>query len=167
MSKRRKQYNPRKHQPASFGAIKLAIGKAMLTPTDDLDLLEQPKADYQAMLAGTIEVDGFTRLCEMATTIFCAGRLLKERGVGDTKHIGSVYEQTGNAAAEALQAIAHRYRENGRFVGTGDEYRDINDSLVALHTVIPALTRGELITVLNEAASIVEESTSRAKGQAA
>lgn len=157
MSKPRKKYNPRKHLPASFGSIKLAIGKAMTTPTDDLDILTEPDADYLALLAGNATIEGFTRLCEMATALFCAGRLLKERGVGDAVMMGVAYEQGGNDAAEALQAIATRYRETGRLVGTGDEYRRVKDCLASLRTVIPALTRGELITVLNEAAGIVED----------
>ena len=169
MSKPRKKYNPRKHQPASFGTIKLAIGKAMTTPTDDLDILTEPDADYLALLAGNATIEGFTRLCEMATALFCAGRLLKERGVGDTGLIGWGYEETGNEAAEALQAIAQRYKASGRLVGTGDEYRRVKECLTALRTVIPALTRGELITVLNEAAGIVEDAGKRQRkaGQAA
>lgn len=157
MSNPRKKYNPRKHRPADFGIVKLAIGKAMMTPTDDLDILIEPDADYLALLAGNATIEGFTRLCEMATTLFCAGRLLKERGAGDAVMIGVAYEQGGDEAAEALQAIATRYRETGRLVGTGDEYRRIKECLTALRTVIPALTRGELITILNEAASIVED----------
>lgn len=165
MSKPRKKYNPRKHTPANFGAVKLAIGKAMLTPTNDLDILTEPDADYLALLAGSCTIDGFTRLCEMATALFCAGRLLKERGTGDTALMGWTYEETGNEAAEALQAIATRYKESGRLVGTGDDYRRVKDSLTALRTIIPALTRGELITVLNEAASIVEDAGKRQRKQ--
>lgn len=157
MSKPRKKYNPNKRRPADFGIVKLAIGKAMQSPTNDMDILNEPDADYLDLLAGSIALDGFTRLCEMATALFCAGRLLKVRGVGDTVLIGWTYEETGNEAAEALQAIATRYKASGRLVGTGDEYRRIKDSLAALRTIIPALTRGELITVLNEAACIVED----------
>lgn len=157
MARQRKKYNPRKHQQPSYTTIKLAMGKALTTPTDDLDLLDQPDADYLALLAGNATVEGFTRLCEMATTLFCAGRLLKDRGVGDTTLIGWGYEETGNEAAEALQAIATRYRETCRLVGTGDEYRRIKESLTALRAIIPVLTRGELVTVLHEAACIVEE----------
>lgn len=157
MARQRKKYNPRKHRPADFGIVKLAIGKAMTTPTNDLDILTEPDADYLAMLAGNATIEGFTRLCEMATTLFCAGRLLKERGAGDAVMMGVAYEQGGDEAAEALQAIATRYRETGRLVGTGEEYRHIKNCLASLRTIIPALTRGELITILNEAAGIVED----------
>lgn len=104
----------------------------------------------------------------MATALFCAGRLLKERGVGDAVMMGWAYEEAGDTAAEALQAIATRYRETGRLVGTGDEYRSVKECLTSLRTVIPALTRGELITILNEAASIVEDAgkQQRKAGQA-
>ena len=50
-----------------------------------------------------------------------------------------------------------RYRDTKRLVGTGDQLRLIGDALAAMRNIIPVLTRGELITVLEEAANLIEE----------
>lgn len=162
MSKPRKKYNPRKHRP-SFDTFKLAIGQAMNTATNDVDILDEPLADYERLLLGTVDVEGFTRLCEMAVATFCAGKLLIERGTPGTKELGATFRMTGMVASDELQAIGERYRTTGRLVGTGEQYRNVKDALDAMRNIIPVLSRGELLTVLHEAAQIVEEGIETAK----
>lgn len=94
---------------------------------------------------------------------FCAGKLLIERGTPATKELGVTFRMTGMVASDELQAIGKRYRTTGRLIGTGEQYRNIKDALDAMRNIIPVLSRGELLTVLHEAAQIVEEGIETAK----
>ncbi len=139
---RNKKYNPRKHR-RDFGSLKLALGMALLTPTNDADILDQPRKDYAALLAG---------------------KLLIERGAAvGTQELGVTYRMTGKLAVQALEEIGLHQGKTGRFVGTAEQYRNICDSLDMLGAVIPVLTRGELVTVLHEAALIVEGGLAEAR----
>lgn len=160
--KPRKKYNPNARR-ASYSVVKLAIGKAMKTPTDDVDMMDKPDADFQALKRGECDTDGFNRLVEIVVAVFIAGRLLQERGVGETKTIGWTYKSIGQEGSLALQEISVRYRDTKRFVGTGDQLRMIGDALAAMRNIIPVLTRGELIIVLEEAANLIEEGERDAK----
>jgi len=162
-TKRQKKYNPHRHR-REFGSIKLALGMALLTPTDDVDLLDQPREDYAALLAGKLCVNGFVRLSEIAVAAYMAGKLLIERGASlGTQELGGTYRMTGKLAVQSLEEIGIHQGKTGRFVGTADQYRNISDVLDMLAAVIPVLTRGELVTVLHEAAQVVEEGLAQAR----
>ena len=153
---RNKRHNPHKVK-ASYKQHKLAIGKSLLTPTDDIDLMDQPDAAFQALKLGQCNADDFNKIVEIVISVFVAGQLLQERGVGETKLMGWTYKSTGQEASLALQHIAKRYKETGKLIGTGDQLRAVGDALAAMRNIIPALTRGELVTVLHEAANMIEE----------
>lgn len=160
---RNKKYNPRKHR-RDFGSLKLALGMALLTPTNDADLLDQPRRDYAALLVGKLCVNGFVRLSEISVAAYMAGKLLIERGAAvGTQELGVTYRMTGKLAVQALEEIGLHQGKTGRFVGTAEQYRNICDSLDMLAAVIPVLTRGELVTVLHEAATVVEDGLAEAR----
>ena len=154
--KREKRYNPNKVK-ASYNQHRLAIGKSLLIPTNDIDLMDQPDAAFQALKLGQCNADDFNKIVEIVISVFVAGQLLQERGVGETKEIGTTYKVAGQDASLALQYIAKRYKETGKLIGTGDQLRAVGDALAAMRNIIPVLTRGELVTVLHEAANLIEE----------
>ena len=122
-----------------------------------MDLLDTPMKDFDALLAGNMTPDGFVRLNEINTALYFAGELLRTRGKNDTPMLGWVYKQESEAAASALESVAMRYKETGRFGWSGGERKALEDMSAALRQIIPALTRGELIEVLDEAADLVEQ----------
>ncbi|WP_440216281.1 hypothetical protein [Chromobacterium piscinae] len=146
----------RKPRPASFARMKMVLGKCIRTPSNDTDILDEPARDLEALLRGELTTEGFCRLNEMNVALCMAGELLRTRGVELTPLIGWQYKQESEIAADAYAKLAERYSKRGRFVATADELQAFRGSLNSLRQIIPALTRGELLTVLIEAADLIE-----------
>ncbi|AXE31587.1 hypothetical protein DK842_17785 [Chromobacterium phragmitis] len=152
----------RKHRPASFTRMKLVLGKCINTPSNDTDILDEPTRDLEALMRGELSTDGFLRLNEMNVTLCMAGELLRTRGVELTPLVGWQYKQESEIAAAAYAKLAERYSKRGRFVATADELEAFRASLNSLRQIIPALTRGELLTVLTAAADLIESTNGKA-----
>lgn len=146
----------RKRRSVSFSSIKLAMGKCIIAPANDTDLLDEPARDLEALMRGELTTDGFLRLNEMNVALCMAGELLRTRGVELTPLMGWRYKQESEIAAECYHQLGQRFNVRGRFVATAQELQAFRDSLNSLRQIIPALTRGEMLTVLSAAAELID-----------
>lgn len=133
----------------------------MVTPQDEstqFNVILPAYAALEALEKGFLDMDGFINLNEMNATAYCLALHIHKNGSEAVKADMLSREHIPTEAAEALNGVATRYNEKGKFGATGEEIKAIRKAIVMLDELLMAAPKGVSLKAMMQAAKMVDES---------